>query len=135
MATAPDPPPSASGVPVARPIPLWGRNGDTSEKITPILPKRGNRLAVTSVVFGAVPIIPILSQIVGVIMGLVALRRISQARRAGIDLPGRGCAWAGISLNIISLVGWILTLVLGSFVASQMSSSLNALRGIRIPAP
>ena len=120
---------------MARPIALSASNGDTSEKIAPIYPKRGNRLAVTSVVVGAVPIIPILSQIVGVILGLVALRRISQARRAGIDLPGSGCAWAGISLNIISLVGWILMLVLGSFVASNISSSLEALRGIRIPAP
>ena len=132
-ATAPNPPLFASGVPVARPIAPTLQTGIASEYPTPIPAARSNRLAVASVAMGAVPLIPILSQIIGIVLGLMALRRISQARRAGVALKGGRCAWAGIGLNVISLLGWILTLVLGSFVASNISGSLEALQGIRIP--
>lgn len=133
VATAPNPPLFASGVPVARPIAPISPTGTTSEFPAPIPTMRSNRLAVASVAMGAVPLIPILSQIIGIVLGLMALRRISQARRAGVAPKGTRCAWAGIGLNIISLLGWILTLILGSFVASNIAGSLEALQGIRIP--
>ena len=66
-----------------------------------------DRLAVASVICGMTAFIPIISQLAAVLLGLMALRRIRRARRAGVPTRGVGWAVTGIAGGLIALAGWI----------------------------
>lgn len=89
-----------------------------------------DKVAVASSVCGLTPFIPVISQVIGLILGIWALFRIGRARRAGQNVRGRGWATAGIAGNGFVLLGWIA--LFGMFAAlkgtlSDTTQKLNPL--------
>jgi len=74
-----------------------------------------DKVAVASTVCGLAPFIPVLSQVIGLILGIWALLRIRRSRRAGRYVRGSGWAAAGISGNGLVLLGWLA--LFGTFAA------------------
>jgi hypothetical protein len=72
-------------------------------------------LAVASAVFGFTAIIPVVSQVAGLALGISSLVRIRRARRAGRHLRGGGWAVAGIVSSSLMLIGWLVAL--GALIA------------------
>ena len=105
--------------PLARPIPaceptLWQR----------LVPADTDSYALASAVCGFTAIIPVISQVAGVALGVVGLVRIRRARR------GVGWACAGLVSSGIALAGWAVILVAFVWVRSTISGvtgELNAL--------
>lgn len=64
--------------------------------------------AIASAICGMTGFIPVLSQVAGIILGIVSLRRIATARRAGHDRRGKGWAWTGIVSSTGTLLMWIV---------------------------
>ena len=88
------------------------------------------RLAVLSTICGMTAFVPVVSQLAGLALGVISLRRIRRARRNGIKLPGRGWALTGVISSGITLLGWIAFIAVMAFVSdllSQSSGALNAL--------
>lgn len=93
-----------------------GGSGDTLYQSPPPVPAhladalpaaRTDQAAVASAVCGMTAIIPIVSQVAGLILGAVALVRIGRARRAGVMVGGRRYAITGIVSSALALAGWI----------------------------
>jgi len=87
-----------------------------------------DRCAVASAICGMTAIVPVVSQIAGLILGIMAFRRIRQARRAGLPLAGSGWAATGIVSSIFVLLCWIAVVaILGSvvFLFSHTASALD----------
>lgn len=111
--------------PLARPIPvreptLWQR----------LVPADTDSYALASAVCGFTAIIPVISQVAGVALGVVGLVRIRRARRAGLPRRGVGWACAGLVSSGIALAGWAVILVAFVWVRSTISGvtgELNAL--------
>lgn len=80
------------------PVPAHG-----PEQMAPV---RTDRAAVASAVCGMTAVIPIVSQVAGLVLGLLALRRIAKARRAGVIVGGRSYAWTGLVSSALALAGW-----------------------------
>jgi hypothetical protein len=73
-----------------------------------------DRCAVASAICGLTAFIPVVSQIAGVVLGVLALRRLGRARRAGQPLAGWAWAVTGIVSSVCVLLCWILVVaVLG----------------------
>jgi hypothetical protein len=76
---------------------------------------------VASAVCGFTGIIPIVSQVAGLALGIMALIRIGRARRAGVPRKGTRWAVAGIVSSGLVLAGWVACFFVLSFVGSSFS--------------
>ena len=92
--------------------------------------------AVASAICGMTAIIPVLSQLVGLSLGVVSLVRLRRARRNGIDLAGKGWAIAGIVTSGFALIGWIGFAVALTSVGSSLLGSSDVLNSLLVtPSP
>ncbi|MBU0716847.1 MAG: hypothetical protein KJ749_01240 [Planctomycetes bacterium] len=114
----------ASVVEIARPL------GASAPHLTAPADGATDRLAVLSAICGMTAFVPVVSQLAGLALGVISLRRIRRARRNGIKLPGHGWALIGVISSSLTLLGWIAFLAVMAFVSdllAQSSGSLNAL--------
>jgi len=86
-----------------------------------------DRWALASAICGITAIVPVISQLAGIILGVVALRRIRRAHRQGLAPRGSGWAIMGISLSLFMLLSWILIFAVFGFVMSIFSDAAHAL--------
>ena len=84
-------------------------------------PVKNDRFAVASAVCGFTGIIPIVSQVAGLTLGIMALIRIGRARRAGVPRGGTRWAVAGIVSSGLVLAGWVACFFALSVVGSSLS--------------
>jgi len=134
--------PELEPVPVARPI-----DGATAEGLSAVEARQGpppipahlaervaatrtDHAAVASAVCGMSAVIPIVSQIAGLILGFLALGRIAKARRAGVVVGGRRYAMTGIISSMLALAGWVAFGVLMLGVNKTLAHTLKPLTGI-----
>lgn len=93
---------------------------------------RTEPLAVASTVCALTAIIPIVSQVAGLVLGTVGLVRIRRARRAGQTVRGSHWAGLGIGLSLLVLLAWIF--ICAAFVAVGLSFA-NTAQTLGLPAP
>jgi hypothetical protein len=80
-----------------------------------------DRCAIASAICGMTAIVPVVSQIAGIVLGIVALVRIRRARREGIPTGGLGWAATGIVSSSLILICWLVIFaVLGLVMAILM---------------
>lgn len=109
-------------VPVARPAECMSEGPPPPPLVNQQSGKSAtDKVAVASTVCGLTGFIPIISQIIGLFLGLWALVRIRRARRAGREVRGSGWAAAGITGNGLVLLGWIA--LFGAFAV--LKTNLN----------
>ena len=99
----------------------------------PLVPAGTDRLAIASAICGLTAIVPVISQVIGLALGIASLLRIRRARREGTLVRGRGWALTGISSGF-ALLGWVAmvaALLLAGSVFAHAADSLNAL----VPTP
>ena len=102
----------------------------------PPAPQPTDRMAVFSAVCGLTAIIPIVSQIIGLTLGMISLRRIRHARRQGIVLPGAGWAVTGLVSSGFTLLGWLAFFAVMAVLANTFSNSTDSLSSLlRAPTP
>lgn len=63
-------------------------------------------LALASAACGLTALIPVVSQVLGLVLGVSSLIRIRSARRQGLVRRGTGWAWAGIVSSGFMLLVW-----------------------------
>ncbi len=117
--------------PIARPVITAQTNAmpPTPRPAYPIEPPRAqlDGLSVASAVCGFTAIIPVISQVAGLALGIAGLLRIRRARRAGRVLTGRGWAWAGIVSSTCMLFVWLIVVTLLTIIAGAFLQIGNAL--------
>ncbi len=91
--------------------------------------------AVASAVCGMTAIIPVLSQLLGLSLGIVSLVRLRRAKRAGIHLAGKGWAIAGIATSGLALIGWIGFAAAMTCLGSSLLNSSDALNSLLVTPP
>ena len=69
-----------------------------------------DRLAIASLVCGLTAIIPLVSQVAGVGLGIWSLVRIRRVRRAGGTVGGTWAAGTGIAFSAVVLLCWVLVI-------------------------
>ncbi len=90
----------------------------------PLVKPRTEPFAVASAVCGLAGIIPVLSQLIGLSLGIASLVRLRRAERAGVRLAGRGWAITGIVSSGFALIGWIgFALALASLGSSMLDAA------------
>lgn len=87
-------------------------------------------MAVASAVCGLTAIIPVVSQLLGLTLGVVSLVRLRRARRSGIELAGKCWAITGIVTSALALIGWIGLAVSMTLLGSSILDSAGALDGL-----
>jgi hypothetical protein len=95
-----------------------------------LAPGGTDALAIASAVCGMTAIVPVLSQVLGLALGIAGLVRIRRARRGGVWLRGTGWAWTGIACSGFLLLSWIAVLAALSLVQSSLSHTTDALHVI-----
>jgi hypothetical protein len=90
-----------------------------------------DRCAIASAVCGFTPFVPIVSQVAGLVLGYIALKRIRRRQRDGLRVRGRGCAWFGISSSVLTLLGWMGMAAALFAVRQKLDTSAGALRQIQ----
>ncbi len=129
----------AQVVPVARPLSSAVVTSPPAlpDEVRYVVVKRTTEpFAVASAICGMTAIIPVLSQLVGLTLGIVSLVRLRRAKRTGIDLAGKGWAIAGIVSSGFALIGWIGFAVALTSVGSSLLSSTDALNSLLVtPSP
>lgn len=135
---APSPAPSeAPTLVVARPVPAADLDTVAEHPIGRVrtahglLPPNTDQLAIASAVCGFTAIIPVISQIAGVTLGIAGLIRIRRARGRGEPRRGAGWACAGLISSGIALAGWIVVLIGFLWVRSTVSDVTGQLGAIR----
>ena len=126
--------PAAPAAPPPPPTPVPPQYGYTylaPPGVQPVQPT--DRMAVFSAVCGLTAIIPIVSQIIGLVLGLVSLRRIRRARRHGVLLPGTGWAVTGLISSGFTLLGWLGFFALMALLAGTFSHSADSLGSLLQP--
>ena len=112
-----------SAVPLARPSPEI----PTSPHPPPpavggsIVPADSDGYALASAVCGFTAIIPVVSQLAGLVLGIVGLVRIRRARREGRERRGVGWAMFGLVSSGTALVGWVALLAVFLWLGSTLS--------------
>lgn len=96
-------------------------------------PERRDLCAVGSALCGATGFIPILTQLIGLALALVAIVRIRRARRFGRAPRGMRHAVTGLVLNGVTLVVWIVVFVGLSTVGYSLSHSVSQLSKLAAP--
>ena len=88
---------------------------------------RTDTLAVASAVCGFTAIVPVVSQVMGLALGIASLMRIRRARRYGSPLRGRGWALAGIFSSGFVLLSWIAIFAVMSAVSNSLTHTAHVL--------
>jgi len=113
-------------VAIARPV------GGSSHQIV-VAPREG--CSVASAVCGLTAIVPMISQLAGLGLGVAGLIRIRRARRRGVHLRGTGWAVAGLCSSGLVLACWIavfaIFLVVGATFAKTAGGLQSALQPIQ----
>jgi len=91
-------------------------------------------LAIVSAICGLTAFIPVVSQIAGLVLGIIAVRRIRRARRAGLAVAGMGWAATGIASSVCVLLGWVFVVAVLGVAAYFFSNTATALDQA-IPVP
>ncbi|MHC5111689.1 MAG: hypothetical protein ACYTHJ_17630 [Planctomycetota bacterium] len=86
-----------------------------------------DRLAVLSAICGMSAMIPVVSQVAGLVMGILSLRNIKRAANAGLVIDGKGWAWLGISSSAFTLLGWMAFMAALSMIGNSLMDSAGAL--------
>lgn len=86
--------------PVAPPVLQTARD-------TPAILVRVDRCAIASAICGLTAFVPVISQVAGIVLGVIALRRIRRVRRLGHPVTGVGWAVTGLVSSIFVLLSWI----------------------------
>ena len=97
--------------------------------------RRTDEYAVASAICGFTAIVPLVSQLIGLALGLLSLSRIRRARRAGIELAGAKWAAAGIFSSGFVLMCWIAIFIGMMLLTSSFSHSAEALSGFQSSSP
>lgn len=92
--------------------------------------RRADGLAVASAVCGFTVLVPVVSQLAGLVLGAASLMRIRRARRCGVSLPGAGWAAAGIISSALVLVSWIIVFAAFAVVGTALTRTADALGAI-----
>ena len=96
----------------------------------PQAPQPTDRMAVFSAVCGLTALIPIVSQVIGLLLGIISLRRIRRARRQGVLLPGTGWAVTGLVSSGFTLLGWLAFFALMAVLATTFANSTDSLNSL-----
>lgn len=96
---------------------------------------RTDRLAIASAVCGLTAFIPVVSQLVGLVLGIISLLRIRRARRAGVAVGGTGWAAAGIASSGFALLLWLGIMAAYATVGSSLAHTTNAFQPLLRGAP
>jgi hypothetical protein len=115
-----------TATPIARPISSCETNLGWG-----LVPPDTDSYALASAVCGFTAIIPVLSQVAGVVLGVAGLVRIRRARRAGFRRRGAGWACAGLVSSGVALAAWIVILVGFLWVRSTVSGVTGQLGALR----
>jgi hypothetical protein len=91
-----------------------------------------DRCAVASAVCGLTAVIPVVSQVAGLALGVLGLSRIHRARRRGQARTGTTWALAGIVSSGIALLAWVGILAAGYFVSTSLSDVAGPLKAVRL---
>ncbi|MDO8631941.1 MAG: hypothetical protein Q7R41_15760 [Phycisphaerales bacterium] len=119
------PPPLPAGLSV--PVPMMAGLSSVASDGAPQKPTT-DRLAIASAICGLTAFIPIFSQLIGLVLGLLGLLRIRRAKRAGTMVRGRGWAAAGIAGNGLALLGWIALFTAFAAIKSSFSDTNDSFR-------
>lgn len=65
-------------------------------------------LAVASAACGLFAVIPVVTQVAGIVLGVIGLRRIRRLERQGGCARGRAWAWVGIGSSGFGLLCWLV---------------------------
>jgi hypothetical protein len=84
-------------------------------------------LAVASAVLGFTAIVPVVSQVLGIGLGVAGLVRIHRARRAGLPRRGRLWAWLGIGSSTFALLAWIAVLAAFAVISHALGQAADSL--------
>ncbi len=98
--------------------------GDPNHAIVGV---KTDRMAIASAVCGLTAIIPVISQVIGLGLGIGSLVRIGRAKRDGVRMPGAGWAWTGILSSGFALVGWVAMLGMLVVVGSSLTHATGSL--------
>lgn len=91
-----------------------------------------DKLAITSAICGLVPVIPVISQLAGVVLGIMAIGRIRAARQRGVAMGGMGWAIAGIVSSVVFLIASVIVLIILGSVLWLFVHSANTLDQIAV---
>ena len=94
---------------------------------------RTDTLAVASAVCGFTAIVPVVSQVLGLGLGVASLLRIRQARRCGLKLRGRGWALAGIFSSGFVLLSWLAVFGVLLAVGRSFGNTAGVLQALGQP--
>ncbi len=112
--------------PVARPVmPVHTPNGASGAR--PPMRRGTDGLAIASAVCGFTAIVPVISQVAGLALGIASLARIRRARRCGVDLRGSGWALTGIFSSGFALLCWVVIFAVLLAVGSSFAHTAEVL--------
>lgn len=83
--------------------------------------------AVASAICGFTAFVPLVSQVIGLALGMISLSRIRRARRAGLELAGTRWALAGITSSGFALFCWIAIFVAMGMLGDSLANSAGSL--------
>ena len=83
--------------------------------------------ALASAICGLAALIPIVSQVLGMTLGVISLVRIRRARQRGFVCRGTGWAWAGILSSGLMLLVWGFIIAAMVVVGSAFAHVANTL--------
>jgi len=112
--------------PVAQDMTLAAQAGSGGANLVAV--PHTDRLAVASAVCGLTAFVPVFSQIVGLVLGIVSLLRIRRARRAGVAVRGKWWAAAGIASSGFALVLWLGIMATYAAVGSSLTHTSQAFK-------
>lgn len=120
-------PVSAEVLPVAA-MPVTGPDGG-------LVRRRTDGFAVASAICGFTAIVPVISQVIGLALGVLSLARIGRAKRQGVQLPGTRWAVVGITSSGFALICWLGIFVGMGLLSASLSHSTESLGVLIQPAP
>ena len=91
--------------------------------LSPPVAPRGNGAATASLIFGLLGCVPELTGLLAIILGIIGLRR---ARK--LNARGKGLAAAGLTLGIVSVIGWTIGLVVAGVMWRDSGPARDAAR-------
>lgn len=119
-------------VPVARPA---GAAAGQSASHGALVRRRTDGFAVASAICGFTAIVPFVSQVMGLVLGVLSLGRIRRARRHGLKVGGTRWAVAGIASSGFVLICWIGVIVALNLVSSTFAHSADSLGSLLQTTP
>lgn len=75
-------------------------------------------------------IVPVVSQVLGLGLGIASLRRLNRAKRQGVAVSGGGWAWTGILTSGFALIGWVGFFLALALVGSSIAGTQDSLQAV-----